>query len=261
MVSEGETPDDGTIEIGKVSELSADNLYLWHTRGDALLEARMMKKIMDRYGLTQQDLAKLLREDYDISITQAHISRLLSLLTLEPVFIEMIENKKMAHSTGIKLAKLPPGNRMKILDGIKAEGRDRIYLYDVDSERRASVITQDLLDLVESYDDGVTEPEDAAAHRWWNGLSPKERDKIYQSYISTSRSIEKIPTKRYRKGSKYDVILDEFLKSEFDIVEVTVDGKDGNYIGTQLNSRIESSSKYLGLKSYVVKNIAYLEKV
>ena len=142
---------------------------------------------MNQYDFTQQKLARYLREELFVKITQAQISRLLSLLTLEPVFIEMLENKKMAHSTGILLAKLPPGNRMKILEDMKIDERDRIFLHDVKQERRRIIITKDLLDLVENYGDGVDPPVDALAKRWWRGLTPEERAELYDSNNEESK--------------------------------------------------------------------------
>lgn len=181
-MSENGIEEETPVEIGKVSEIEADQLYNWHTQGEALNEARMLRAMMERYDFTQMKLAKHLREELNVKITQAQISRLLSLLTLEPIFIEMLENKKMAHSTGILLAKLPPGNRMKILDDMKIDGRDRIFLHDVKQERRSIIITKDLLDLVENYGDGLDAPVDGRANRWWRDLSPEERGKIHDSY-------------------------------------------------------------------------------
>ena len=70
---------------------------------------------------------------------------------------------------------------------------------------------------------------------------------------------KKKPSRRYRKGSKYDPILDAFMEGTDNLVEVTVPGKDGNYLRTQLNKRIEA--KRLKLKTSVINNVLYLEKV
>jgi len=67
------------------------------------------------------------------------------------------------------------------------------------------------------------------------------------------------PTRRYRKGSKYDPILDEFMEEEDDLVEVHVEDKNGNYLRTQLNKRIEAR-KMKGVKVSVINNLCYLEK-
>ena len=73
-------------------------------------------------------------------------------------------------------------------------------------------------------------------------------------------AVKSKPKRKYRKGSKYDPILEGFFKSEHKLVKVQVTGKDANYIRTQLNKRIEATTKYSKIKVSVVNNIAYLEK-
>ena len=75
------------------------------------------------------------------------------------------------------------------------------------------------------------------------------------------KPIEKKPTRRYRKGSKYDPILDAFLEGGDSLVEVSIAGKDANYLRTQLNKRIEARELGDRMKVSVVNNVAYLEKV
>jgi len=70
---------------------------------------------------------------------------------------------------------------------------------------------------------------------------------------------EKKPRRRYRKGSKYDPILDAFIEATDGLVEVTVEGRDANYLRTQLNKRIDA--KGLKVKTSVVNNVLYIEKV
>jgi hypothetical protein len=71
--------------------------------------------------------------------------------------------------------------------------------------------------------------------------------------------VEEKPSRRYRKGSKYDPILDAFIEGEEDLVEVNVGGKDANYLRTQLNKRIEARN-LRDIKVSVVNNVCYLEK-
>ncbi len=73
------------------------------------------------------------------------------------------------------------------------------------------------------------------------------------------KPVEKKPSRRYRKGSKYDPILDTFMEGTDKLVEVIVEGKGANYLRTQLNKRIEA--KGLKAKISVVNNVLYLEKV
>lgn len=70
---------------------------------------------------------------------------------------------------------------------------------------------------------------------------------------------EKKPSRRYRKGNKYDPILDAFIEAEDKLVEVNVEGRDANYLRTQLNKRIEARD--LKMKTSVVNNVLYLEKI
>ncbi len=73
------------------------------------------------------------------------------------------------------------------------------------------------------------------------------------------KPVEEKPSRRYRKGSKYDPILDAFVEGEDDLVEVNVEDKEANYLRTQLNKRIEARTLE-GIKVSVVNNICYLEK-
>ena len=72
--------------------------------------------------------------------------------------------------------------------------------------------------------------------------------------------VEEKPSRRYRKGSKYDPIIDAFMEGSDDLVVVAAENKDANYLRTQLNKRIEARNLE-GVKVSVVNNSAYLEKV
>ena len=65
--------------------------------------------------------------------------------------------------------------------------------------------------------------------------------------------------RRYRTGSKYDPILDAFMEGKDSLVEVTVEGKDANYLRMQLNKRIKAR-EIKGLKVSVVNDVCYMEK-
>ncbi len=73
--------------------------------------------------------------------------------------------------------------------------------------------------------------------------------------------VDKKPSRKYRKGSKYDPILDSFLDGEHALVKVEVENKDANYLRTQLNKRIEARDITDKVKVSVVNNVAYLEKI
>jgi len=75
------------------------------------------------------------------------------------------------------------------------------------------------------------------------------------------KPVKRKPSRRYRKSSKYDPIIDEFLKSPDDLVEVNVEGRDSNYLRTQLNKRIEVRELRAQVTTSVVNNALYLEKI
>jgi len=74
------------------------------------------------------------------------------------------------------------------------------------------------------------------------------------------KPVSEKPSRRYRKGSKYDPIVEAFISGMDNLVTVNVEGKDANYLRTQLNKRIEARN-LSGLKVSVVNDICYLEKV
>lgn len=70
--------------------------------------------------------------------------------------------------------------------------------------------------------------------------------------------VENIPTRKFRKGSKYDPIIDTFLEQDGTLVELVVEDMDANYIRTQIKKRIDSRNLKVGVS--VANNIVYLEK-
>ena len=74
------------------------------------------------------------------------------------------------------------------------------------------------------------------------------------------RPVDEKPTRKYRKGSKYDPLLDAFVSGTDNLVAVNVEGKDANYLRTQLNKRVEARNLN-NIKVSVVNSVCYLEKV
>jgi len=74
------------------------------------------------------------------------------------------------------------------------------------------------------------------------------------------KPVTKKPSRKYRKGSKYDPIIDSFMESEHELVKVEVPEKDANYLRTQLKKRIDARDLQNKVEVSVVNNIAYLEK-
>jgi hypothetical protein len=75
------------------------------------------------------------------------------------------------------------------------------------------------------------------------------------------KPVAKKPSRKYRKGSKYDPILDAFIESGEDLVEVQVEDKDANYLRTQLKKRIDARDLGEQLDVSVANNKTYLEKI
>ena len=73
-------------------------------------------------------------------------------------------------------------------------------------------------------------------------------------------AVDEKPSRQYRKGSKYDPVIDAFMDGEEALVVVDVEDKDANYLRTQLKKRIEAKN-LSGVKVSVVNNACYLEKI
>ena len=73
------------------------------------------------------------------------------------------------------------------------------------------------------------------------------------------KPVEEKPSRQYRKGSKYDPVLSAFMSGIDNLVAVNVEGKDANYLRTQLNKRIEAKN-LSNVKVSVVNNVCYLER-
>lgn len=72
------------------------------------------------------------------------------------------------------------------------------------------------------------------------------------------RPVEKKRPKTYKKGSVYDPILDQFLESGEELVEISVEGKKPGYVITQLARRIET--RELDIIASRGGGFVYLEK-
>jgi len=66
-----------------------------------------------------------------------------------------------------------------------------------------------------------------------------------------------MPKRKYRKGSKYDPILDAFLEGDHNLVTAEVPGRDGNYLRTQLKKRADARG--LNVDVSVVDDQVYIE--
>ena len=75
------------------------------------------------------------------------------------------------------------------------------------------------------------------------------------------KPVDTKPSRRFRKGSKYDPIIDEFFESKETLVEVTVKGRDADYLRNMLNKRIEARDLKNEVEVSVVNDCCYLQKI
>lgn len=71
--------------------------------------------------------------------------------------------------------------------------------------------------------------------------------------------LEALPERSYRKGSKFDIILEQAQKMEARYHPVRIEGKDANYIRTQLFKRI-AALRLTGVGVTVANGVCYIEK-
>jgi len=72
------------------------------------------------------------------------------------------------------------------------------------------------------------------------------------------RKVDEKRKKTYLKKSRYDPILDQFLESGEELVEISVEGKKPGYVITQLDRRIET--RELDIITSTGGGFVYLEK-
>jgi len=75
------------------------------------------------------------------------------------------------------------------------------------------------------------------------------------------KPVKKKLSRKYRKGSKYDPILEAFIEGTEELVQVFVEGKDAKFLQIQLEKRINSKKLENKIKVSVVHNNLYLEKL
>ena len=72
------------------------------------------------------------------------------------------------------------------------------------------------------------------------------------------RPVDEKRKKKYMKGSVYDPIIDQFLESGQELVEISVEGKKPGYVVTQLDRRI--NTRELDIVASSGGEFVYLEK-
>lgn len=89
---------------------------------------------------------------------------------------------------------------------------------------------------------------------------PKKVETVNSPAFKMESVIEK-PNRRYRKGSKYDGIIDAFLKEPTKISKLQLEGVKTNYLSSQLQKRVHARKLEKDIDVSVVNNEVYLEKI
>lgn len=169
-------------EIGSTSNLTiADRDYLLHITGRPVEVAKIIKKIMADKGLNQSKAAEYLREN-GFPITQAQISRLLSILKLEPELLGLLKSGEMGDHAAFELTKIPKERRRELIRRVQSGDLKRITIKVAQVERDQMVASPDLLQLV-----GASSPLFDPVESWWGALPLDERRRIYQWYKETKQ--------------------------------------------------------------------------
>ena len=73
--------------------------------------------------------------------------------------------------------------------------------------------------------------------------------------------VKEKPSRKYRKGSKYDPVIDKFLEGENSLVSVEIGDRDANYIRMQLKKRVDARGLQDKVNVSVANGKAYMEKL
>jgi len=167
------------IEIGTSTKLELGQEYLLHIEAEPLKFARFLQQVLkevpdsEKGGtMSQRGLAKYLR-GIGYKINQPQVHRHLSMLTLEPHFIKMIEESRMAFITSYKLSRMDEERRAEVLTlaSSELEKEDdvvKIFQRHLDEIKRRNLNSDDIFEMLmkqsdfkgeySSVDDRLSEP-------------------------------------------------------------------------------------------------------
>ena len=91
-------------------------------------------------------------------------------------------------------------------------------------------------------------------------VSPEKVEKVKPPYFKME-SVTSKPQRRYRKGSKYDAIVDAFIASPQKLVKLDMPNVKANYIASQLMKRLVARKLTETIDVSVLNNETYLEKI
>ena len=115
------------VEIGRAEKVEAGDVYNIHVTGSPLSIARAIRDVKETHGYNFAQLVEV------IPFSMGQISKYLSLLRLEPEIQQLLEDGRLAWSTGYALIGLPPEERLRI---IKEKGDDRLTLKEAEEARK-----------------------------------------------------------------------------------------------------------------------------
>jgi len=72
------------------------------------------------------------------------------------------------------------------------------------------------------------------------------------------KEVEKKREGKFQKKSIYDPLIDKFIESGHELVEISIEGRSGSYISHQLKTRI--AKRQLDIVASSGGGFAYLEK-
>lgn len=84
-------------------------------------------------------------------------------------------------------------------------------------------------------------------------------DNVAPEMKFTVKPVSKKPTRKYRKGSKYDAIITGFVEANVPLAEVEVKDKTASYLSTQLGKRLEDNDKLAHISVSTANGMCYLE--
>jgi len=120
------------VEIGEERLLKARRVYRLHLEGSPLEIAEALRDLIETHGWDYGEVSEA------TGISKGQISKYLSLLRLEPEFQRLLEDGRMAWTTGYILATLPAEDRKRLLAETRTE--DRITIKMAEALRREAHI-------------------------------------------------------------------------------------------------------------------------
>ena len=75
------------------------------------------------------------------------------------------------------------------------------------------------------------------------------------------RPVVQKPRRKFFRKSQYDLLIDQFIKSDEDLASVEVEGKKPSSLRLSIGKRIKDRGLQEKLKVSVINEVLYLEKI